>query len=683
MPSSQAVLATQRAPGWRFRIPRRSCLRGPELFPAWLLLLCLACTGTTSAAATPDLDRSEQRALYREALADLYAVRLRAFEAKLERLEDYPLLPYLHYARLLRYISNTEAEEIVAFRERFAETHLADSLLTHWLDNLARRGQWQLYRQHFDPNVATSAALQCRYYRSLHETGDRTAALAGAARMWLAGESRPDVCDPLFDAWRRAGGLTDDSAWQRITLALAANRPTLAGYLVRYLDPASERLAREFITLHRQPARLNGLASLPGDPARRAEVVAHVIKRLARRDPEAAEGAWRIWSTRVALSADDQRQVVRDMLRWRIRRDLLPERFSDSWPPAGLGNDVDATLVEELLRRAIAKEDWAETLIWIERLPPAERERVGWQYWQARASEALHADDGGAAPALALSPAAAQAQLAAVAQHRNYYGFMAADRLGQPVNMQAESFDLTAAEIDAVTRQPALQRALELKAMDERLDARRELAWLRGRLDDRSLLALAEVARRQGWHDESIQATIAGRQWNHLDLRFPLAFPEPMQANARLRQLEPSWLYAVARQESAFRVDARSSAGALGVMQVMPATARLTSRQMSIPLANTWQLLDQDKNIAIGAGYLAQMYQRYGSNRILASAAYNAGPGRVDQWLARRPATPADVWIEAIPFSETRGYVQNVLAFALIYSQRLGTEAPFIHDHER
>lgn len=679
MPSSQAVLATQRAEGRRLSVPCGT----------WLLLLCLswvtAFVSPAQAAAAPeDTDLSAQRALYRDALADLYAIRLRAFESKLERLEDYPLLPYLHYARLLRYISNAEAAEVIAFRERFADSHLADSALTHWLDNLARRGQWELYRQHFDPKLARTATQQCRYYRSLYETGDRAGALAGAARMWVANDSRPDVCNPLFDVWRRAGGLTDALAWERITLVLAANRPTLAGYLLRYLDPAHQPLGQEFIALHRQPQRLSRLTSLPGDPARGAQVVAHVVKRMARQNPEAAQATLDTWSSRVELSAADQQPIAEDVLRWRIRRDLLPENFSASWPPPGIGSPVDGTLLEELTRRAIANEQWEEALTWIGRMAPEERDRVGWQYWQARASLELHAGRNGASPpAIALAPETARALLATVAEQRNYYGFMAADRLGQPVNMQAATLDLTAAEVEAVASHTAIRRALELYAMDERLDARRELSWLRARLDNRGLLALAEVARRQGWHSEAIQATITAREWNHLDLRFPLAFAEPMQANARLRQLEPSWLFAIARQESAFRTDARSPAGALGVMQVMPATAQLTARQMSIPLANTWQLLDHEKNIEIGAGYLARMYERYEHNRILASAAYNAGPGRVDQWLARRPATPADVWIEAIPFRETRGYVQNVLAFALIYSRRLGAEQPFIQDHER
>ncbi|TVS18164.1 MAG: hypothetical protein EA417_04260 [Gammaproteobacteria bacterium] len=659
-------------------------------FRQWLSICCLAVmlAGVANIALAAETDAD--RALYRDALADLYAVRLHAFEAKLARLEDHPLLPYLHYARLLRYISTTDPDEVRAFLERFADTPLANQALRHWLDNLAQRGQWALYRAFYDPDVAGSAVAQCRYYRSLHETGEKEGALIGAARMWVADESRPDVCDPLFDVWRRAGGLTDALAWERITLVLGANRPSLADYLVRYLDPASERLARDFIALHRQPQRLTRIASLPGDPLRAAEVIAHTLRRLARSDPEAADAAWAMWADRVDLSADAQRRVREEIMRWRIRRDRLPDDHVASWPPTELmGADVSG-LVEELARRAIAAERWDEALTWIRRLPEQQRDAINWQYWIARASIEWNSGAGNGfiaashpQPIPALDPDAALALLTEVAGRRSYYGFMAADRLERPVNLQAQQLQASEEDIGRILDHPAFQRAVELEALGENLDFRREMAWLRARLDTRDLLILAEVCRRRGWHDQSIQATISARKWNHLELRFPLAFAEPMLENAERRRLEPSWLFAVARQESAFMSYARSHAGALGVMQVMPATARITARQLDIPLANTWQLLDYNKNIEIGASYLAQMYDRYQGNRVLASAAYNAGPGRVDQWLSRRPPTPADVWIEGIPFRETRGYVQNVLAFSLIYSHLMELDRPFLYDHER
>jgi soluble lytic murein transglycosylase len=361
----------------------------------------------------------------------------------------------------------------------------------------------------------------------------------------------------------------------------------------------------------------------------------------------------------------------------------------------------------------------------MDHLPEATRRKPGWQYWTARADLArtptsnLAAGAGVALPptatsgdsgsrTLELEPVlepgpetlpllpqlvagasrppdakAAEQRLSELATQRNFYGFLAADRIGRPYALERAELDLTQMELDAVARHPAVRRALELRALGERPEARREMAWLMERLNDRELLALAEYARRIGWARQAIAATIATGQWDHLDLRFPLAHEGPMRANASARELQPSWLFAVARQESAFMSDARSSAGALGLMQILPSTARLTARRFDIPLASNWQLLDEEKNIQIGSRYLRQMYDRYDHNRILASAAYNAGPGRVDRWVREREPNPADVWVEGIPYRETRDYVQNVLAYALIYSMQLGQSQPFLLENER
>jgi soluble lytic murein transglycosylase len=260
---------------------------------------------------------------------------------------------------------------------------------------------------------------------------------------------------------------------------------------------------------------------------------------------------------------------------------------------------------------------------------------------------------------------------------------MAADQLGRPYAMERAEADVSDAEIARLKAHPALRRAIELRAIGELPEGRRELYWLMDRLSDRELLVLAEYTRRIGWHRQSIQATIAAEHWDQIDLRFPLAYAETMIANARARDLPPHWLFAVARQESAFMRDARSGAGALGIMQLLPSTARLTARRAGIPFSSQWQLIDEETNIRIGSTYLSEMYERYDRNRILASAAYNAGPGRVDRWVRERDPRPADVFIESIPFRETRGYVQNILAFSLIYAMRLGEEQPFLYEHER
>ena len=663
---------------------------------ALVLLLAL---GSTSAALTLE----QQRAEYRAALADLYAVRLASFETRTGRLADYPLLPYLRYERLMRYISSATPEEVTAFRTEFADTPLADIALRQWLDNLARRGRWALYREHYDARIANRTEFECRYYRSLLETGAEAEAFAGARRLWLVDRSQPEVCDPLFRAWQQAGGIDDAVAWQRLHLAVAAGRPGLGSYLSRFLDAgASRSLGEQYLALHRSPHRLARIEAV-GDgtwPEREAQVVAHTLERLARRDAALAEREWARWQDRLPFAAHQAAAVREDVLRHAARQGRGASLLLADWPPRELADRVAEDLVEELARDAIAEVRWTDAAAWIDRLPDHARGEPAWQYWAARTSDAGEAPPPGVAavPEVAPAPppatpgslgaspvpvAAPEARLASLARQRNYYGFLAADRLGEPYALAGAAADVTDEEIAALKARPALQRAIELRAIGELPEGRREISWLMDRLSDRELLALAEYARRIGWHRQSIQATIAAEHWDQLDLRFPLAYADTMLASAEARELPAHWLFAVARQESAFMRDARSRAGALGVMQVLPSTARLTARRHGIPPESNWQLLDEAKNIEIGSTYLRQMYDRYDHNRILASAAYNAGPGRVDRWVQERDPHPADVFIEGIPFRETRNYVQNILAFSLIYSARLGEAQPFLYDNER
>jgi soluble lytic murein transglycosylase len=663
----------------------------PRRTAALVILLLLA-------PLAPALTLEQQRAEYRAALSDLYAVRLASFETRARRLADYPLLPYLRYERLMRYISSATAEDVATFRTEFAETHLADIALRQWLDNLARRGRWALYREHYDPRIANRTEFECRYYRSLLETGAEQEAFAGARRLWLVDHSQPEVCDPLFRAWQTAGGIGDEIAWQRLHLAVAAGRPGLGSYLARFLDEgSSRRLGEQYLALHRSPHRIARLEQV-GDgawPGREAQIVAHTLERLARRDAALAEREWNRWQDRLPFVAHQAAAVREDVLRYAARQGNGASLLLATWPPPELADRVAEELVEELARDAIAEARWSDAAAWIDRLPDHARGEPAWQYWTARAggpggapasTAALPVTRVGPDDALGAVPVpvpAPEARLSALARQRNYYGFLAADHLGEPYALAGAEADVTDEEVAALKAHPAMQRAIELRAIGELPDGRREIGWLMDRLSDRELLTLAEYARRIGWHRQSIQATIAAEHWDHVDLRFPLAYADTMLASAEARELPAHWLFAVARQESAFMRDARSRAGALGVMQVLPSTARLTARRHGIALDSTWQLLDEAKNIEIGSTYLRQMYDRYDHNRILASAAYNAGPGRVDRWVSERDPHPADVFIEGIPFRETRNYVQNILAFSLIYSARLGEAQPFLYDNER
>jgi len=707
--------------------------------------------------AATSAERRAQRALYQAALDDLYASRLDAFEAKRARLADYPLLPYLEYYRLLRYISSVDREAIARFRERYAETRLADRVLRHWLESLAREGRWQLYREHYRSDIG-DVAHACYYYESLLRTGATQAAHAGARRLWRVAHSQPRACDPLFNAWIEAGGVTDALAWERFTMALGAGNTALARYLVGLLDPDSRELAKRFLVVHVYPRSLRERWRFEDDGPRVRELVAHGLTRLAQRDAMAAHRHWQHYRGALHFDPETADRVRQRILLARVREGRAPAELAERWPPAGLDAQQRKALAEALALEALRRQRWDTALQWMTRLPGAAQREPRWLYWRARAMEAAGAQPtppvqwaltehtgtpaleppqrlagmarelarlaaadpsfglvwttgGNRAPAggsphrfvLPVGPATgiggaaseapgrprppalrdgAEAIYAHLARQRGYYGFLAAHRTGRRYALASAQPALDPELVRRVEALPGVQRALELRALNELPEARLEWRWASRRLSDAELVALAEVGRRHDWHRLSVQAAMKAERWSRLDLRFPLAFSETMLDYARRRNLEPSWVYAVARQESAFMTDARSGAGALGLMQVMPATARRTARRFDIALTSNWHLLDPGKNIEIGTRYLAEMYERYGRNRVLASAAYNAGPGRVNRWLRERAPEPIDLWIELIPFRETRGYVRNVLSFALIYSHRLGDPQPFLHAHE-
>lgn len=668
---------------------------------AWCLLLPHLPTPADAAAPTTE----QHRALYHTALANLRAGRLHRFESVSRQLADYPLLPYLEYRRRLRYISSATWPDIAAFRQRWQQTPLADQLLRQWLKSLVRHGQWALYWKHYDAQLASSATMQCHYHRSQLETGNRREAFLGAEALWLVGHSQPDACNWLFQAWRKAGGITDALAWQRLALALGKGNKKLARYLLRHLQPASLPLAEQFIMLHSQPARLARLPKSVGSGARRrkSEIIAHTLQRLARRDAKAAHAQWDIWSPLLPFTDAERQQVRRTLIRSAARQDALTPGLVDDWPPQELDAASAQELLSDLAHNAIRDQRWSEAIAWIEHLPEAERKENSWQYWYARATlmmepELLHGLGSVGQTNQALDQIVkgvpvrhatsireqSVQKLALLAMQRDYYGFMAANHLNQPYAMQAASTDLTRAELLAINQHPAMRRIVELRAVGQLSDSRRELSWLMPQLTDRQLLALAEYARQAGWPRQSIKATTLARHWDYLELRFPIGHRNAMFAYANRLNLNPDWLLAIARQESSFMHDALSPSGALGVMQVMPSTALITARKYSIPFSGDRQLLNADTNIHIGARYLRQMYDRFQRNRILASAAYNAGPTRMSNWLSARKPMPADVFIESIPFHESRNYVKNVLSFSLIYSRLLGRPRQrLLDDHEQ
>jgi soluble lytic murein transglycosylase len=258
--------------------------------------------------------------------------------------------------------------------------------------------------------------------------------------------------------------------------------------------------------------------------------------------------------------------------------------------------------------------------------------------------------------------------MASVANKRHYYGFLAATHLNTPVTMQNKPLEINQSEKKPLLNYPSAQRAFELYDLGRYAQARREWRYWLSQLDDRQKLVAAKVANENGWVDRAIFTLAKVGYLDDVNLRFPKAFDKKITRYAGDRNINPAWAFAIARRESSFMPDAQSSAGAKGLMQIMPATAKeLKGRRV-----DNWYLYNAENNIELGTKYLRELLDKNKGNHVLATASYNAGPHRIKKWLKYGKTMPADVWIETIPFKETRNYVKSVLAYQEIYQHKPG-----------
>lgn len=626
-------------------MPRRDGL------PIFLLLLAIWCTAAAAMASSPSQDR--QRFLDAEqALERGDATAFRRLRAELG---DYPLIPYLDYADLSGRLATASETEVAGFIDRYQDTPLASRMRGQWLDHLAAQRRWAEYLTLYaeDGNVSR----QCYRLQAKLETGQADLALPEVSSIWLHGRSQPKACDPVFAAWAGAGQRTGERVWQRIEKAMAAGEWRLANYLKRYLPAAERPRVDRWVELYRDPMSLAAGDTDEASHPYREVMLAQVVRRLARRDGAAAMTAWQRLRERYRFDATLARETEQYILRNLVRDpgDAV-YRFVAS-VEVGPG---DADAHEARILAALQREDWPRVRDWIAALPAETRGEARWHYWYGRALQAMGDGDG------------ARAAFTEAAGERSYYGFLAADQVGADYHLVHAETPVLAADLEAIARLGGIERARELFALERWYDGRREWHWATRELPTPLLKAAAKLAQQEGWHDRAIFTLARTGYWDDLELRFPLEHVDLVEYNARQHGIETEWIFAVMRQESAFMRKARSHAGAMGLMQLMPATARHVAKDLlKRKPPRRAELYLPETNIALGSAYLKQMQAELGGSSVLATAAYNAGPHRVMRWLPQR-TLPADIWIELVPFDETRGYLRRVLAYRVIYASRMG-----------
>lgn len=602
-------------------------------------------------------DLGAQRAVFPEALRAAKRGDAELVDRHRETLADYPLYPYLDYYLLGNSFDRAAPDAVAGFIERWPDLPVNARLQHDWLHALARRQRWELFVQEW--NGSRDTTLRCHWVNARVRTGgtDAPEVLDQAVSLWLTGQSQPDACDSVFTWLADAGHLTDELVRRRMQLALDARQFTRAAWLARRLDDADRDFVTRWRAMQQNPARALAARNPPADSARERRLVLAGLDRLTRLDPARGRAELERLSAHYAFGEEDRAALLRTGAILAAQRHMP---VASEWLADIAG--ADAIADEWRVRAALRDTDWDEVTRALKALPATAQGQPVWQYWRARADEAAGREED------------AREGYEQLAIDTGYHSWLAADRLGQPYRIESEEPVADEAVIEGLAARPAFRRALEFLALGMQPEARAEWAVAIAPLSNDELVQAALLAERWHWPAQAIATVNRAGRFAHIDMRYPVLYSQQIIPRAAERDLDPALVYSLMRSESLFVPDARSGAGALGLMQLMPGTGREVARRIGMRFSGNSALFDPDTNIRLGSAYLGTVLDRFDRHEVLATAAYNAGPARVQRWLPRDEALPADVWVETIPFNETRAYVRQVIAGTAIFDWRLGQE---------
>jgi soluble lytic murein transglycosylase len=612
----------------------------------YLFSLCLSVSVTSYSLA----DEVTLRAEFSQAELQIASMSYANAQTTLAKFADHPLQPYLELQRLRHHL--TADQRIAEFLQRNRGTPMDWPLRKPWLLDLAKRKQTKQFLDHY--HGSSDAELECYQLRFqlAQPEADKAEIWPKVTKLWAVGKSQPKACDPLFTVWRTAGQLTPAIIWQRLRLAAEGGAASLLPYLKKLLPADQQYLADMYQQTRSNPSVIAKAKFFALKKPQERDILAYGLKRLIWQDADKALATWQRFINDPYFTAAQRLDVQRQFaIALANRGDERATNWFKQLPPELL----DDTLAQWQVGSLLLQLDWPQVQHTIEAFPPELAATSRWQYWLARAYEQQgHADK-------------AVAIFQQLALQRHFYGFMSAAKLGLPPSLAHAPVTVSDEELQILKQHPAVLRAQEWLAMQRLTEARREWNYLQNNATEQQKLASAKLAHQLQWYDRAIFSLADVGYWDDIELRFPLAYQDEINQSAAKADVASGWAMAITRRESSFMPDARSPVGAQGLMQLMPATAKQVAKK-TVSLA---QLNDPLLNIDYGTDYLNHLMQRNDGNLLMATAAYNAGYSKVKQWIPQDYALPADVWVETIPYYETREYVKAVMAYYQIYNIRL------------
>ena len=582
-----------------------------------------------------------------------------------DRLSHYAIPSYVDYYRLKPRLGTATASEVRDFLKRNEATAIGDRLRNDWLLELGRRGDWTAYDEQYPLFVvADDLQLKCYYLISRSLKGR---SVSDEARDLLASpKDYGTACHTLIGMLVQNGQFTHADIWAQVRLAAE----TSALPAVRRLGALTGADDKLLLRAIEKPTLT--LTSGPGKSRDEHEIFIIALGRVARTTPEVAVHALNEASSRLTPV---ERSLGWAQIALQMSLKLAPDTLSEYWSKTN-----DAPLSNEAyqwkVRMALRTGDWKQVRTAIDAMPPSLRSHSTWVYWMARAlREEGQADD-------------AQKLFRSISDQIHFYGQLAQEELGQKISIPLGIQPVTAAELAPIAANPGFRRAMRFFDMNLRFEGVREWNWELRRMNEREHLAAAEFARQNNLLDRMVNTSDRTKSELDFTQRFPTPFRDFMYRTTNALGLDMAWVYGLIRQESRFIMNARSQVGASGLMQLMPGTANFVARKIGMNDFTAKKVNDTDTNIQLGTNYLNMVLKDLDGSQAMATAAYNAGPGRPRAWRATLTrSVEGAIFAETIPFNETRGYVKNVLSNATYYAAlfegkpqslkaRLGSVAP-------
>ncbi len=614
------------------------------------MIILFATLANVSFAANGDEDFLRARVAYTQK----NAIALSEYTQQLQN-EHHILAPYAEYWLMLLSLNEADNQTILDFINAYNDYPFADRLRGEYLKKLAKDNDWVNFSAEYPNYKQQDAAVACYAAEANAILGDATL-LEAAKPLWLQAREQPGNCNNLFDRMQAANVLNEEDIWARLRLALTENRIALAKGIFKrskMFEPSQTKLIDK-VTANPSAALTKKTISLKSRLGR--ELNLYALSRVAKTSSQQALSLFN--NLENAFQTDDRKFFYGRLALYAAQRH---ESQAMDWFKLA-GDSLNKDQLGWYARAALRDKNWSGILVAIEKMDATQAEEAAWRYWKARALRVQK------------QTLEANTLFAKLSTERHFYGWLAQDELEGFVTAPLETRKTSDEEVQAFAHLPAIQRAVALQSMDLLWESKAEWAMATQAFDDNQLLAAAEFASRKNWHDLAIITADKTTEIHDFALRYPTPYRNLMKSAANEQAIDEAWVYGITRQESRFMETAKSGVGASGLMQLMPTTAKWIAGKAGVENYHNGMIHELDTNIALGTYYLRYTLDLMNGQPVMATAAYNAGPSRAKKWMADVPLEGA-IYAETIPFTETRLYVQRVMANAHLYTHQLGLKA--------